>query len=126
MNPAIKDEWIKALLSGNYTQGSGRLKMRNYETGKDHFCCLGVLTDLAIKSGIDIEVEREDNEYNEDYFFDGDHEFLPKVVMEWAELKHDNGWFKNGPVDGVDESLAELNDKGRSFSELADIIMKYF
>lgn len=123
MNQAIKKEWVEALLSGKYQQGEGVLKKRDYVNNTNAYCCLGVLVDLAIKSGVDIEVERDENNYNEDYFFDGCNEFLPMSVMQWAELKHDNGWFNHGVFQ---ETLAELNDKGRSFAELADIISKYF
>lgn len=123
MNQAIKKEWVEALLSGRYQQGQGVLKRRDYVNNTNAYCCLGVLVDLAMKSGIDIEVERDESNYNEDYFFDGCNEFLPRVVMDWAGIKHDNGWFASGPFS---ETLAELNDKGSSFSELADIINKHF
>ena len=42
MNKEIKAEWVKALRSGEYKQGGGALHRG------DHFCCLGVLCDIAI------------------------------------------------------------------------------
>jgi len=44
----IKNEWIKALESGEYTQGFGAL-VKNKEisiSGKTEHCCLGVLGDI--------------------------------------------------------------------------------
>jgi hypothetical protein len=43
MDDKLKKRWIKALRSGKYKQGSGRLQ----EDGK--FCCLGVLCELMPK-----------------------------------------------------------------------------
>jgi len=48
MNQEIKDKWLDALKSGNYVQGTGRLKC------KEKHCCLGVLGEvlgLEIDSG---------------------------------------------------------------------------
>lgn len=41
MKPAVKKRWIKALRSGEYEQGHGRL-----HTADGKFCCLGVLADI--------------------------------------------------------------------------------
>ena len=44
----LKDKWIKALESGEYTQGFGAL-VKNKEisiSGKTEHCCLGVLGDI--------------------------------------------------------------------------------
>lgn len=42
--------WVKALRSGEYKQGYGYLHYKR--GGKDKFCCLGVLCDLAVKNGV--------------------------------------------------------------------------
>lgn len=41
MKPEIKEKWVKALRSGRYKQGRGRL-LRRMARG-DYHCCLGVL-----------------------------------------------------------------------------------
>ncbi len=41
MNKKVKAAWIKALRSGDYTQGRGVLRSMD-----DEFCCLGVLADV--------------------------------------------------------------------------------
>src|SRR6185295_18826871 len=45
MNKEIKEKWIKALRSGEYKQGRGR--MDREEGGEHYFCCLGVLCDIS-------------------------------------------------------------------------------
>jgi hypothetical protein len=41
MKAELKQKWVKALRSGLYEQGKGRLKSLD-----DRFCCLGVLADV--------------------------------------------------------------------------------
>lgn len=50
MNKRIKRKWIKALRSGEYVQGYARLCIPGKDF--DSFCCLGVLTDLAVREGV--------------------------------------------------------------------------
>ena len=40
MDKALKNTWVKALRSGKYRQGTGRLMRMNR-----YYCCLGVLAD---------------------------------------------------------------------------------
>lgn len=40
MKPELKENWIKALRSGKYTQTSNHLRVN------DGYCCLGVLCDV--------------------------------------------------------------------------------
>lgn len=58
MNPAIKDEWVKALRSGDYEQGKDRL----HDKFRDTFCCLGVLAAVVPEIGAD--QIRNDSKYN--------------------------------------------------------------
>jgi hypothetical protein len=46
MNSTIKAQWVAALRSGEYRQGSSYLRKG------DCFCPLGVLCDLAVKAGV--------------------------------------------------------------------------
>ena len=46
MNKQLKSKWIKALRSGKYKQGFGRLKQRNDTNHRPEYCCLGVLREL--------------------------------------------------------------------------------
>lgn len=47
MDADVKKEWVKALRSGKYEQGHGKL-CRVDAAGTCSFCCLGVLADEAI------------------------------------------------------------------------------
>lgn len=46
MNPDEKAEWVAALRSDKYIQGSGGLR-----DAFNGFCCLGVLADILVKKG---------------------------------------------------------------------------
>ena len=54
MKPEIQAEWVAALRSGEYKQGTGVLRSEANE-----FCCLGVLCDLAVKAGVAVEVQQK-------------------------------------------------------------------
>jgi hypothetical protein len=104
MNHRIAKKWIDALCSGEYKQTTSTLK------DACGFCCLGVLTDLAIKEGVfsgwdDSSVQRQRDAV----------EFAPGEVCEWSGLK-----VKNGAV--FDRSLSSLNDTGYTFEEIAGVI----
>lgn len=43
LDPIYKEQWIKALRSGEYEQGKGQLK-----DGANKFCCLGVLQQIVM------------------------------------------------------------------------------
>lgn len=75
MNSTIKQQWCSALKSGEYVQGSGRLKNED-----NSFCCLGVLTDLAVKSNVgqwDVT----------NWSFNDETDYLAPNVIEWAGLE---------------------------------------
>jgi len=98
MRQDIADRWIEALVSGKYKQGKEYL----YKNGKHS--CLGVLCDI----------------YSNDLMVYGKRDYLPSDVMEWADMVTPTGLYL---VDrNHEESLADLNDDGHSFKELANII----
>lgn len=113
MKKAVADIWVKALRSGEYKQGTKRLRGVRGDT-REQFCCLGVLCNLHAQAH---------PEYAKKQKYKGTYgngtELPPKVVLEWAGLGSEIGY-----IDELDESLAELNDTGASFSEIADIIQK--
>jgi hypothetical protein len=102
MNQEIKAKWIYALLSGEYQQGQQFLKLH----GK--FCCLGVLCDIHSKE--------TGNEWVEHCYFKYGSS-LPEIVMSWSGLE------QNIPIVN-EKSLAELNDSGSTFLEIANLIEK--
>lgn len=138
MKPEIKKLWIDALLSGEYQQGTGFLCQMT-ENGPE-FCCLGVLTDLAIKSGVDLSITTRDERGSDVVVYGSSFETLPSEVMEWSGIGNPNGaWtyyvqhkpetFEGELIDDVEiieESLVDRNDSGSTFEELARDIEEFF
>lgn len=130
MDSTIRDEWVAALRSEEYTQGTGYLRTGN------EYCCLGVLCDLAVKHDvIPAPVRSSDRESGihtstEFYIYGPDDDTsyvsLPKAVAEWAELDERNPEVEIPDAVFPDEThsaeLAELNDDTHSFVEIADLI----
>lgn len=126
MDPQAKAEWIAALRSGDYAQGEGSLRY-----GGD-YCCLGVLCDL----------KKSDTSYwqNARFVHNGSvgAGVLPfGLAMELNTRGNTDlyGQLENtlsiNPVfyvgkdkcgEDVTYSLAELNDEGFTFDQIADII----
>lgn len=145
MNPDIKALWLEALRSGEYKQGVGVL----HNETEDTYCCLGVLCDVAIKQGVNVETttlerhgglddEREVTAYGDE----AEYQILPTAVKAWAGMTDSNPSVRIEPSDPdypdaddldadgkVEASLAELNDGDASyidhrfsFAEIADVI----
>ena len=118
MKADIKQRWIDALRSGKYEQGRGALR-----TG-DTFCCLGVLCDIHKPEGWKFcqgggDVARQWG--YEDFNGDGErNDVLPPHVKRWAGLELQSPEIKK--LDGYAASLANLNDNGTTFAEIADLI----
>lgn len=127
MKKDIAKKWVRALRSGKYKQGKGYLKQLNSKNEARH-CCLGVLCELYdqqmkknhkktlhsehVVSIEDVEIIR----------FNKHDVGLPREVREWANMINPLGEFINDK-DKV-EYLADLNDDGKKFSTIADIIEK--
>lgn len=122
MNPEIKEQWIEALLSGEYKQGKHSL--RSFD---DMFCCLGVLCDLAVKAGVIPEPEEA---FDTCYSYLGSCSALPEAVVEWAGMKNGLKGDRAAHVGygsyGRHGVLSLDNDTGKTFEEIAEIIRKNF
>jgi hypothetical protein len=121
MDPEKKGKWVAALRSGEYEQGTGSLN----NGGK--FCCLGVLCDLAIEAGVQMDV----GSYNGLVTYNGQQGVLPQVVMDWAGLPGPDPDVNLDPDDTLvmEELLVEgecalsaINDSGCDFAFIADRI----
>jgi hypothetical protein len=120
MNKKIKKLWIKALRSGEFKQGKGYL-----EKDGSH-CALGVLSVLALLEG--------QCTYNTDGpigRFDNKRFGLSLTVMKWARIAQDKERFLKPDEDRVivnykkkPTTLADLNDRGLTFKEIALIIQR--
>jgi hypothetical protein len=121
MNKRIKTLWIKALKSGEFKQCKGYLA----KDGK--YCALGVLSVLALLEGACTY-----DEANGVGAFDNVRYRLSYGVMRWAEIAQDNERFLNPGelsvvinVQGFTTSVMELNDDGKSFKQIAELIERY-
>lgn len=115
MNERVKNLWVKALKSGEFKQIKGKL-----HDGKG-YCALGVLAALAMLEG--------QCTYGPGNTFDGRSSTLSFNTMKWAGIDVDeDGELKltkgAGKVLVKQTSIAELNDIGLSFNEIAKIIAR--
>ena len=110
LDPAFKAKWVAALRSGDYDQGRGALSV----AGK--FCCLGVACAIT---NIPLLVSG------------GRHSLLlppeihfSEIVKWWQTLPQDRYCIRSPVVvvGGVWKALSELNDCGKTFAEIADLI----
>lgn len=131
MDKKIKKEWIRRLKSGYYKQVGGGLCKIDTEGKTVGYCCLGVLTAMAVEAGV-VQWDPKAEEYgwrgvrkNENERGDGPNLFecslTPIQVAEWSGLRRRNPNVGESE-DGVPQTLASLNDAGRSFKEIAKII----
>lgn len=91
----LKTAWVGALRSGEYTQGRDFLE----KDGK--FCCLGVLCDVL----------RPDK--------------CREFRDPFKEVIHQNVLETIGMSSHVQNDLAEMNDEGDSFEQIADWIASH-
>lgn len=114
MNEEVKQLWVSALRSGEYKQGTVRLKTVNPD-GPTLHCCLGVLCEL------------HDKQYGCEQSFDNISGSLPEHVRIWADLDESIPRISR-PADsyysaGYTTSISFLNDvEGYNFSRLANLI----
>jgi|LakMenEpi03Aug12_release.lakeMendotaPanAssembly.Ray.scaffolds.fasta_scaffold845043_2 hypothetical protein len=119
MNQQIKQQWIEALRSGEYSQAQEELRVG------DSFCCLGVLCDLYGKSK-GANFWKETTQKSGYYYFESlpeqyEYGTLPINVSEWAGL----GGIDIPVVEYGEQktAISDLNDKEQlSFNQIAAII----
>lgn len=128
--------WIEALRSGKYEQTDNTLTLLNSNGEMCGHCCLGVACELAMAAGVDItrEIKLSTGETREvaTYMWENGSQnaVLPEPVREWLGLRTFGGeFFASDGVDpdtgeqfDYDTSLAELNDSGATFEEIAKVI----
>lgn len=132
MNPERKQLWLDALRSGRYQQGRGLLKSTEFGGQDPSYCCLGVAC----------EVYRQEtgDGFWQDYALEqpafvppqGEHwarwSSLPTPVAEWYGLDNEDPTVRIvGDGGGIEsDSLANINDFGGTFEEIAALIEEQF
>lgn len=109
MKKEIMELWVKELKSGYWQQGKYFLEHSGF------FCVYGVLANLAALYGVCSHSGQNLNG------FDKKITVVPESVIQWAELKS-----PIGEIPGLKYSLAEMNDNGKSFKDLAEVIEKHW
>lgn len=107
-------KWIEALRSGKYKQTKSRLR------DTFGFCCLGVACDLINSDAWHFNI------LEKDYSFSNTNErsVLPENIQNLYGLLFDTGismYYINEKFH-VDGHLTTLNDKGFTFTQIADVI----
>jgi hypothetical protein len=117
MDPAAKAKWVADLRSGSYTQGTGYLcQLGDFglDKAKREYCCLGVLADSDPEATWNL-AGGKDKDLVFDLIYPGARKeadmFLPEKLRK-----------KYGFSQRVAEILAQQNDEGGTFEEIADWI----
>lgn len=125
-------KWIKALRSGEFKQGDGflkayRLNEDGTQTSDISYCCLGVLSEIQ---KVPSSLLDDDGAHVFEYYFQDERQSVrcreyPSV--EWFKnitgfTDDANGWLWNDGEHEID--LAELNDNGYTFDQIANVIEK--
>ena len=118
MKTPERDEWIKALRSGDYEQSKHMLHSNR------GWCCLGVACDI-FKETLDLKVDKVLHEEGGfEVFYNYDSQVLPRAVQEHIGLNTPEGLFKSPRMEGANagETLSSVNDEGATFEQIATIL----
>jgi hypothetical protein len=123
MRQGIAEKWVAALRSGEYEQTAGFLQTR------EGYCCLGVLCDLHLRETGRGEWRPPGSGdsphtrcYRDDLGVDGEYT-PPPGVREWADMVDDpKVFFRHRLGTEMRDEIANLNDGGYTFAQLADLI----
>jgi len=118
MKEDIAKKWVSALRSGDYKQNTGNLGRKD-SFGNDQFCCLGVLCELMGKDSDKLRREIHGGKYQ----YNGYGGKLPDAARNWSGIKTGGGEVS---YNDKTTTLALLNDNGKTFEEIADIIEKQY
>lgn len=113
MNKHIKKLWVAELRNPNIKQTSGQL--RTGTGAYTAFCCLGVLCNLHAAAHPKIAAAELSP-----YTYLNERGCLPQAVIDWAGIPSIYG--DEVIINGKKLTLAEHNDSGATFIELAAAI----
>lgn len=132
MDQEIKRQWVDALRSGEYLQGRSvlchifpatRSGLGELIPERRTYCCLGVLCELAVKAGVltPAQISQDDSTADDDgrmVLYADYSTYPPPVVQTWAGLTEQNPRVFTGVI-GEHAGLANLNDQGSTFEQIA-------
>jgi hypothetical protein len=114
-------EWACKLRSGEYVQGTDCLKSNGVDSAASEFCCLGVLADMAGATWVS-EVNRNTKAAS---FDDGSlvhGTCFPTRLVKQAFKDVIPAKVLGDIVEPICETLANMNDGGKTFDEIANYI----
>lgn len=107
MNKHVKRKWLRALRSGEYGKGAGRLVYTG-RGEKWQYCCLGVLVCEMVPEYVKVD------EIWRSLMVDGASDFIPDDLAVMY-----------GVDDDTQSTLANLNDKSDSFAPVIAYIEEH-
>lgn len=135
--------WVAALRSGEWIQVQNALRAVGVEGGvvvTHSYCCLGVANEISGTGGwVDVGHFQDADQLKQQTAMKADpdgcercgeygdqchcvfvsEEFASPMTQAWLGLSSEDG---DLTLDGQKTSLAKLNDEGKTFAEIADII----
>lgn len=108
MNQNIKTKWLEALRSGQYQQVKGVLRHSD-SANSQGYCCLGVLCDIYSKETATPWVGDS---------FLGHTCVLPLEIIKRCDISIN----QFGGLGLLQDSLSQMNDHGKTFNDIADVI----
>lgn len=122
MDADLKQKWVDALRSGEYIQGQGWLRLSGPST--DQFCCLGVLLNVIDPQGWECRKESPMRPGGRAFTHARNSGLSGMLDMDLAD---DLGLGEGTENDDfgtqrADETLINMNDSGKPFTQIADWI----
>ena len=114
MNKERLKLWVDALRSGRYLKGHGKLNRND-----KHFCCLGVLCEVAMSNGLDLKKEYPTPTSNR-VEYNNFSTALPFEVKSWIDPNH------NHDMERFCYNMIQYNDEGMTFDQIANHIEQYY
>lgn len=108
MKKELKERWITALRSGNYKQSQGCLQ------DQYGWCCIGVLCNIVDGTKWGKPDESSETKVDQQPYDFGNGVFVDMPPREWLENR--------GLPYGAAKELAEMNDNGVPFIQIAEYI----
>lgn len=138
MDARVKQLWVAWLRDPNNKQAKDKLEVVDENDAVVGRCCLGGLMRLAMADGVQVNTHTALSDSHHDMYctnfigtptdllaVDATTTTLTGNVMDWAGIRDANPYITVPSKHGTGEarrSLAELNDAGFTFSQIADII----
>lgn len=121
MDPEWKQKWLAALRSGEYKQGQGQL-VQQHSDGAVVYCCLGVLCAITKPHLISIRDGGINYPAVAEELGAGPDEEIANTYLPFPVLTQVGLPTEGNEVCTTQMDLAEKNDRGATFPEIADWI----